>query len=126
MLRCALMLENYRHFEAADPFGQTWQVDFLWLQTAISIRHSDSVDVKFALTSGAEKTERVVGLVHPHLLELSRRAARPVTDPWCGRLAALHLKRMIETWGDMEKALVTPTFEELERYQSLLSQPAAA
>jgi hypothetical protein len=120
------MLQNYRHFEAADPFGQTWQVDFLWLQTAISIRHSDSVDVKFAIACGAEKMEKAVALMHPHLLELARRSGRPVTDPWCGRLAALHLKHMIETWTDMEQPLVTPTFEELERYQSQLSQPAAA
>jgi hypothetical protein len=117
---------NFRHFEVADPFGQTWQVDYLWLQTAISIRHSDSVDVKFAITSGAEKMEKVVALAHPDLLELSRRAGRPVTDPWCARLAALHLKRMIETWEDMEKPLVTPSFDELERYQSMLGQPAAA
>jgi hypothetical protein len=120
------MLENYRRFEAADPFGQTWQVDFLWLQTAISIRHSDSVDVKFALASGAEKVEKVVALMNPLLLELSQRAGRPITDPWCARLAALHVKRMIETWEDMEKPLVTPTLEELERCQSLLSQSTAA
>ena len=29
-----------------------WQVRFKWLQTAISLRHSDSVDVRFILSDG--------------------------------------------------------------------------
>ena len=37
---------NFRQFEAGpDPFGRKFQVMFKWLQTAISIRCSDSVDV---------------------------------------------------------------------------------
>ncbi len=102
------MNQNPRHFQAGpDPSGRTWQVDLMWLQTAIAIRHSDSVDVKFALSSGDTRLERVVSLPHPALLELSRKAGRPLTDPWCIRLAAAHLARMIETGDDIEKALVT-------------------
>jgi hypothetical protein len=42
------MADNSRRFEAGpDPFGRTWQVEFRWLQTGISIRHADTVDVKF-------------------------------------------------------------------------------
>ena len=41
---------NFRQFEAGpDPFGRKFQVYFKWLQTAISIRHADTVDVKFVL-----------------------------------------------------------------------------
>ena len=41
---------NFRQFEAGpDPFGRKFQVMFKWLQTAISIRHSDTIDVKFVL-----------------------------------------------------------------------------
>ena len=41
---------NYREFEAGpDPFGRKYQVYFKWLQTAISMRHADTVDVKFIL-----------------------------------------------------------------------------
>ena len=44
----------------------------------ISIRHSDTVDVKFQLIQGDDVTEKVVALNHPDLLTLSRklRAAR--------------------------------------------------
>jgi hypothetical protein len=43
-------MQNFRQFEAGpDPFGRKFQVFFKWLQTAISIRHSDTVDVKFVL-----------------------------------------------------------------------------
>ena len=39
------MIENYRRFDVADPFGRTWIVEYKWLQNAISIRHADAVDV---------------------------------------------------------------------------------
>lgn len=108
------MLENFRNFQARDPFGEVWEVTFLWLQTAISIRHSDSVDVKFALGGGGRRSEKAIALPHPYLLELSRKTGRPITDPWCSRLAATHLRHMIETGEDMEKTLVTVRLEELE------------
>jgi hypothetical protein len=126
------MVDNIRRFEAGpDPFGRTWQVEFRWLQTGISIRHADTVDVKFVLwtadgdeaenqasggavqgTDGApdnaqEKAEKVIALPHPLLLELSRETGHPLTDPWCMRLAARHLREMIETGDDVEKTLVT-------------------
>jgi hypothetical protein len=111
------MTENFRHFTLGpDPAGHTWLVDFLWLQTAVSIRHSDSVDVKFLLTSGDTKIEKVVSLRHPDLVDLSRTAGRPLTDAWCMTLAARHLAKMIETGDDDEKALATVEPEELARY----------
>jgi len=107
-------MENFREFEAGpDPFGRTWQVQFKWMQTAISTRHSDTVDVKFVLRSGDEAVEKVIALRHPDLLELSAKTGRPLTDPWCSRLAAAHMKRMIETGEDLEKDLVTLRPEQL-------------
>ena len=38
-----------------------------------------------------------------------------MTDAWVMKLAALHLKEMIETDEDMEKTLVTASLEDLER-----------
>lgn len=117
-------MENYRRFEVGpDPFGRTWTVEFRWLQTAISIRHSDSVDVKFQLMSGEEVSEKVVALMHPDLLALSHRSGRPLTDPWCMKLASLHVKEMIETDRDMDKTLVTTSPEDLERYTEMLERP---
>ena len=114
------MIQNFRHFRAGpDPAGRTWQVDLMWLQTAVAIRHSDAVDVKFALASGETVLEKVVSLRHPDLLALSGRTGRPLTDPWCMRLAALHLVHMVETGEDFEKTLVTVPAEDLARYAAM-------
>src|SRR5271157_2869030 len=98
------MIKNFRDFEAGpDPFDRIWQVEFRWLQTGISIRHADTVDVKFVLwTEGEPKQERVIALPHPALLEISRQTGHALTDPWCLKLAATHLKEMIETAEDLE------------------------
>lgn len=120
------MLENFREFEAGpDPFGDTWKVRFGWLQTAIAIRHSDSVDVKFFLSNGREQIERVVAIMHPDLLALSQELDRPLTDAWVMKLAALHLKHMVETGEDFEKTLVTVTREQLRRYAGMLEAAGA-
>jgi hypothetical protein len=118
------MLENSRRFEAGpDPFGRTWEVEFRWLQTGISIRHADTVDVTFVLwTEGPgekeEKQEKVMALPHPHLLTLSAETGHALTDPWCMRLAARHLKYMIESGEDLEKTLVTLSLPALQRVAS--------
>ena len=115
------MLENPRRFQAGpDPFGRTWNVEFRWLQTGISIRHADTVDVKFLMwTEGPEeqndKQEKVIALPHLHLLALSSETGHPLTDPWCMRLAARHLKYMIESGEDLEKTLVTVSLPALQR-----------
>jgi hypothetical protein len=120
------MIENFREFEAGpDPFGDKWKVRFGWLQTAIAIRHADAVDVKFFLTNGRDQIERVIALPHPELLALSKWKGRPLTDAWCMKLAALHLKHMIETGEDFEKTLVTVTGEQLRRYADALEEVAA-
>jgi hypothetical protein len=112
------MLANFRDFTVGpDPFGRTWQVYFRWLQTGISIRHADTVDVKFGVsTEGVPSEERVIALHHPELLALSKKLDHPLTDTWCLKLAALHLKHMLETGEDMEKTLVTVPPAELEAY----------
>jgi hypothetical protein len=117
-------MENLRRFEVGpDPFDRHWIVEFRWLQTGISIRHADTVDVKFQLISGEDVQEKVIALPHPDLLALSKKLGRPLTDPWCMKLAALHLRRMIETDQDMEKTLVTVRPEDLEQYAVPLERP---
>ena len=119
------MAENFRRFTAGpDPFGRIWEVEFRWLQTGISIRHADTIDVKFVLwTQGEEKQEKIIALSHPELLALSERTGHPVTDPWCMQLAAKHLKYMVESGEDLEKTLVTASVPDLERAAGIL-QPA--
>ncbi|MBV8816904.1 MAG: hypothetical protein JO022_01035 [Acidobacteriaceae bacterium] len=122
------MIENYRRFETGpDPFGRTWKVEFRWLQTGISIRHADTVDVKFEVeTEGEPREERVIAMQHLDLLQLSSKTGHPLTDPWCMKLAALHLKHMIETGEDIEKTLVTASYPEMEKYAAALDSQAAA
>lgn len=119
----ATMIENFRRFEAGpDPEGRKWVVEFRWLQNAITIRHADAVDVKFFLKSGEEVREIVVALPHGLLRELSQELNRPLTDPWCMKLAALHVKQMIETGTELEKRLVTLNKEQLRKYNQELEQ----
>lgn len=119
------MPDNFRRFQAGpDPFGRTWEVEFRWLQTGISIRHADTVDVKFYLwTEGEPKQEKVLALPHPALLALSKDTGHPLTDAWCLKLAATHLIAMIGSGEDLEKTLITLSPADLRRGAESL-QPA--
>jgi len=110
------MSDQSRLFEAGpDPFGRMWKVQFRWLQTGISIRHADTVDVKFLVTpQNGETVEKVIALPHPALLQMTGGGGLKLTDPLCMRLAAAHLKHMIETAEDMDKTLVTMSASDIE------------
>src|SRR5258707_9157050 len=114
-------MENFRDFVLGpDPFGRTWHVLFRYLQTAISIRHSDSVDVGFLLDCGDEKMVRTVVLPHADLRAFSQRKARSLDDAWCARLAYCKLRRMIETAEDLEKHYLVVTPAEIAEYDELI------
>ena len=115
---------NFRQFEAGpDPFGHKYQVFLKWLQTAISTRHSDTVDVKFVLTDeNGESTQKDIALPHADLRRVSQEIGRSMDDPWCSRIAALHLRYLIETGEDMEKDLVTVLPADLKRWAGELEQ----
>lgn len=117
------MNESSRRFEAGpDLFGRMWNVQFRWLQTGISIRHADTVDVKFFATPQDGTTEeKVIALPHEPLLNLCAERGHKLSDAYCLRLAAAHLKHMIETTEDMDKTLVTLSPEELASYDSQLN-----
>lgn len=109
---------NFRTFEAGpDPFGRKYQVLFKWLQTAISLRHSDTVDVKFVITDEAgERSEKTIALPHADLRQLSEETGRKIDDAWCSRIAMLHMLHLIETGEDLEKTLVTVSPVDLKAY----------
>jgi hypothetical protein len=124
------MPDNFRRFQAGpDPFGRIWEVEFRWLQTGISIRHADTVDVKFIVwTEGPEterepKQEKIIALPHPALLALCEKTGHALTDPWCLKLAARHLVYMFTSGEDLEKTLVTLSPADLERAAQVV-QPA--
>src|SRR5262245_24339799 len=121
-------MQNFRQFEAGpDPFGRKFQVYFKWLQPGITLRHADTVDVKFVLVEeNSGRSEKTIALLHPDLLRLSRETGRPMDDAWCARLAALHLVHLIDTAEDMEKDLVTVPFDDLKRYAGGLTREETA
>jgi hypothetical protein len=110
------MSESAREFTAGpDPYGSTWKVRFIWLQTAISIRHADAVDCKFVIDDGVSgPREIVIALPHPILRDMHQRLGRPLADAWCMKLAAAHIRRMIASGEDIEKTLVTLNRDDLE------------
>ena len=116
------MIDQSRLFQAGpDPFGRMWNVQFRWLQTGISIRHADTVDVKFFVTpEGGQPEEKVIALPHPALLEVTSRQSRKLSDTYCLRLAAAHIRHMIESFEDIDKTLVTLTPEEVSAYDQQL------
>ena len=120
-------MDNPRKLEITDPFGRKWTAELRWLQNAITIRHSDSVDVKWELTASDGTTmEKVIALMHPDLLAVSKKLSRQLSDAWCIRLAGQHLSYIVETWEDAEKIIVTPTREQLETLAGRLEQRFAA
>jgi hypothetical protein len=84
------------------------------------------VDVKFVLRSDDSSFQKTIALRHPDLLELSEKTGHPLTDPWCSRLAAMHLKSVVETGEDLERSLITPSLEQLQEADSRLFANAAA
>lgn len=121
------IMQDYRRFQVGpDPYGRTWNVEFVWLQTGIAIRHADTVDVKFIADDGETSQERVIALPHPLLKAAAAAAGRALNDAWCMKLAALHLRKMIETGEDTEKALVTLSAQDIDAAGKELEKTRAA
>jgi hypothetical protein len=116
-------MENFRDFEAGpDPFGRMWHAQFKYLQTGISIRHSDSVDVRYILTAGEESVQKTVVIQNADIRAWAARTKRPVSDPWCSRIASCKLRYVIETGEDMEKDYLPVTTQEIEEFDSKIKK----
>lgn len=117
------LMENFRDFEVGpDPFGATWHAQFKYLQTGISIRHSDSVDVRFVLDNGQERMQKTVVIPHSAMREYAERTGRKVDDAWCSRIAMCKLRYVIETAEDIEKDYLLVTPREIEEYDARIRQ----
>lgn len=112
-------MENFRDFDAGtDPFGQKWHAIFKYLQTGISIRHSNSVDVCYILDNGAERVQKVVVVPVPDIRVYSARTGRPISDAWCSRIAMCRIMHTVATAEDLEKDYLLVTPREIEEYDS--------
>jgi hypothetical protein len=121
-------MENFRDFTIGpDPFGRTYHVLFKYLQTAISIRHSDSVDVCFILQGEGkdrdpERLIRTVVIPHADIRAFGVRAGRKISDSWCSRIAACKLRNAVETGEDIDKEYLIVTPDEIEEYDAAIAR----
>lgn len=115
---------NYRQFDAGpDPFGRVFHVYFKWLQNAISIRHSNTVDAQFVIEDdGGLRSLKTIAMNHSDLVRLTEETGREMDDAWCGRLAAMHLLHLISTGEDIEKDLVTVPYADLKAYAGQMAR----
>lgn len=97
---------DYRDFQVRSRLNhQNYQCHFVYLQTAISLRHSDTVDVKF-LANGKGV---VVALPHQAWVEYQKQTAAPLTDDLAARVAATLLQEALERGDDVELLDLNPT-----------------
>jgi hypothetical protein len=116
-------MENFRDFSAGqDPFGRTWHAQFKYLQTGISIRHSDSVDVCFILDNGEEQAKKTVVMQNADIRAYGARTGRIVSDSWCSRIAVCKLRYAIESGEDLEKDHLPVTVREIEEFDSKIKK----
>jgi hypothetical protein len=114
-----MLMENFRDFSIGpDPFGRTWHAMFKYLQTGISIRHSDSVDVCFVLDNGEEKIMRVAVINHAELRAYAQKSGRKISDTLCSRIAALKIREVILNAEDLEKEYIPITPKELAEFDA--------
>jgi len=116
-------MENFRDFDAGtDPFGRVWHAYMKYLQTGISIRHSDSVDVRYVLDNGEEQIQKTIVLQNADIRAYSKRTGRLISDSWCSRIAMCKLRNSIETAEDLEKDYLLVTPAELEQFDALIKK----
>ena len=100
---------NYEEFSVVSGTGgQRYDCRFYKLITAISLRHSDTVDVQF-LVNGQKAT---VSLPHEAFAQYRERAGRPLTDAEAIQTAGLFLKGILEKEGWEENRLLLPSTKE--------------
>ena len=101
---------EYRNFDCVSQVdGTPHHCHFIFLQTAISLRHSDTVDVRFLV----DEKRVTVALPHVAFAEYKRRAGRDLADEEAGSIAARYLKEVLEKGGEVED-LTVPVERVLE------------
>ncbi len=101
---------DYRDFQARSPLnGQEYACRFVYLQTAISLRHSDTVDVKFLVNGSGV----VVALPHRAWVQYRACTGREITDDQAAQAAATLLKEALERGDNIELLDLNPTVEEV-------------
>jgi len=113
---------SYEEFSVVSGVdGKRYDCRFYTLMTAISPRHSDTVDVKF-LVNGKPV---VMALPHTAFAEYRHRTGSPLTDVKAIQIAGLFLKERLEKEGLEEDRLLAPSTQQtLDLAAAIQSAPA--
>ena len=96
---------GYEEFSVPSPAsGKIQHCRFHTLMTGISLRHSDTVDVKFLVDGKGV----VIALPHVAFAEHHRRTGRALTDAMAIQMAGLFLKELLEKGERVQDQLLTP------------------
>ena len=108
--RRAALLMDYTVFDCVSQLdGIVYHCYFLYIQTAISLRHSDTVDVRF-MVNGKRIT---VALPHVAFGEYAGLSGQVLTDEAAASVAAQCLKDALEKGAGVED-LTVPVERVLE------------
>jgi len=100
---------SYEEFSVVSSIdGKQYSCRFHTLMTAISLRHSDTVDVKFLV--GGKPV--VVALPHNAFAEYRQRTGRPITDAMAIQIAGLFLRELLEKEGFEEDRRLVPSAQQ--------------
>lgn len=116
----------YADFHATERWsGKQVHCVYQALQTAISTRHADAVDVKF-LVGGRPVW---VAMPHPAWIEYQARTGRVLTDPLAIQAAGHYLKQAIEEGSESGREMYAlSAAETLRHVEAVLAEqrPVAA
>ncbi|MBI4460820.1 MAG: hypothetical protein HY648_12280 [Acidobacteria bacterium] len=100
---------NLQEFEVSSVLdGKRYQCRFYNLMTGISLRHSDTVDVKFLVNGKGV----VIALPHAAWAEHRQRSGRFLTDSDAIQIAGLFLKESLERGEPLGEPFFTPTVQQ--------------
>jgi hypothetical protein len=101
---------SYRDFQVQSSLTQhSYRCQFVYLQTAISLRHSDTVDVKFRV----DGTGVVVALPHIAWGQYQQGAGHALSDERAAHVAAGILKEALERGEAIELLDLNPSADEV-------------
>ncbi len=94
---------DFREFECSSRLdGSQYHCFFVFLQTAISLRHSDTVDARF-IVNGRRIT---VAMPHTAFVEYRNQNSAVITDNHAAAIAARCLREYLESGGAVEDVTV--------------------
>lgn len=97
---------DYEQFTCTSQTdGTEYHCHLVYLQTAISLRHSDTIDARF-LVNGRRVTVALPHAAFAQRAQRAQRAGAELADAEAAAIAASWLRRTLEAGGAVEDMLV--------------------